>query len=78
MVEVTEQMWVVVAVDGGWEGNCLFVGIVYGLFSVNATYAAQYKERTVAYMIYYVIAYVTSFSLYIRQALDLCLRHGAR
>jgi len=71
-------VWVVVAVDDGWEGNCLFVGVMYGLFSANTAYAAQYKERMVAYMIYYVIAYVTGFSLYIRQALDPSLRHSAR
>ena len=52
VVEVTERMWVVIAVDGGWEGNCLFVGVMYGLFSANAAYAAQYKDTIVAYMIY--------------------------
>ena len=48
-------LWVVVAVDGGgWEEEGLFVNVVYVLFSANAAYAAQYKDTTVAYMIYYV------------------------
>jgi len=47
-------LWVVVAVDGGgWEEG-LFVNVVYVLFSANATYAAQYKDTTVTYMIYYI------------------------
>jgi len=34
----------------------LFVDVVYMLFSANTAYAAQYKGRKVAYMIYYVNA----------------------
>ena len=49
-------------------------------FPANAAYAAQYKDTMVAYMIYYVnvLAKQTTVSLYIRQALDLHLRHGPR
>jgi len=39
---------------GGWEGNSLFVNVMYVLFLANTTYVAQYKDTMVAYMIYHV------------------------
>ena len=42
---------------GGWEAKGLFSDDVYVLFLANTTYATQYKDTTVAYMIYYLIAY---------------------
>jgi hypothetical protein len=55
----------VVIGGGSWERKVLFVD-AHLMFLANAAHAAQYKERMVAYMIYYVIAYVTLFCLYIR------------
>ena len=43
-----------VVVNGGQEGKGLFVHDVCE-FPANTTDAAQYKERTVAYMYYYII-----------------------
>jgi hypothetical protein len=63
---VLQRVWVV-AEDGGGslERKALFVD-AHSIFPANAAHAAQYKERMVAYMIYYVIAYVTLFCLCIR------------
>jgi len=54
VVYVTEWMWVVARMVVVQKEKVLFVHDVYVIVSANAAYAAQYKGRMVAYMIYYV------------------------